>query len=69
MDEEMEDTFNILQHDLDKDLTTTPAATEHSEPNEPPSGSNLASCSTATCSVVAMQQHPVAQASACGPRI
>ena len=33
MDEETEDPFGDLQHNLDKDLTTTSSATEHSEPN------------------------------------
>ena len=37
MDEETQDPFGHMQHNLDKDLTTTSPTSEHSEPDEPPS--------------------------------
>ena len=69
MDEEMEDPFNHLLHDIDEDLTMTPCATEHSVPNVPPSGGTHASSSTAPCCIAETQQRIAARASACGSRI
>ena len=68
MDEETEDPFAFLQHNLDKDLTTTPSATEHSEPNEPPSGDAHGS-SIAVCSAAMQQQQLAVHASSPGRRL
>ena len=51
--DEMEDPFGHLQHNLDEDLCTTSSATEHSEQAERPCGSTFDRC-------YALQQQPPA---------
>ena len=62
VDEETEDPFGHLQHNLDKDLTTFSSTSEHSLP------SVTDSC-TAACSTVLQQQQPVPLACFPGQRL